>query len=99
MRAGLQGIGSVLVLMACSPPRLPPITAQNHADGTATRMVQTSRVESKVAATRRLLASLGCEDYEVVAVSFEAERVRPPSLYWIRYRCEGKDPESSGRKG
>jgi hypothetical protein len=85
--------------MACSPLRLPPITGQNHADGTAIRMVQTSRVESKGAATRRLLASLGCEDYEVVAVSFEAERVLPPSLYWIRYRCEGQNPESSRKKG
>lgn len=99
MKVGLPGLGSVLVLMACSPPRLPPITGHNHADGTATRMVQVSRVESKGAATRRLLASLGCEDYEVVAVSFEAERVLPPALYWIRYRCEGKSTESRGAKG
>jgi hypothetical protein len=99
MKAGLPGLGSVLVLLACSPPRLPPITGQNHADGTATRMVQASRMESKRAATQRLLVSLGCEDYEVVAVSFEAERVLPPALYWIRYRCEGKSTESSGAKG
>jgi hypothetical protein len=98
MKAGLPVVGSLVALLACAPPRLPAITLQRNADGTETRMVQTSRGESKAAATRRLLASLGCENYEVVAVSLAAERVLPSALYWIRYRCEGQKTEDSGTK-
>jgi hypothetical protein len=66
---------------------LPLVTVQYNADGTETRIVPASRLESADAAQRRLLASIECPNYEVVAVDFSAEPNHPPSAYWIRCRC------------
>jgi hypothetical protein len=98
-KAGLLVVGIAVLMMACTPPRLPPITVQGNADGTETRMVRTSRFESQEAAIKRLLASLGCANYEVVAVGVGAARTIPPSSHWIQYRCEERREERSRMPG
>jgi hypothetical protein len=99
MKAGVLVVGMLGPLMACTPPRLPPVAVQHNADGTETRMVRTSRFESPAAAARRLLAGMGCANYEVVAAELSAERVLPPSFHWVRHRCEGGTAPRRGPTG
>lgn len=71
-----------------SPP-LPTVTVQRNPDGTETRQVNAGRVESQAESEQRLLSSIECGNYEIVAVGHSAE---PPAatLYWVRYRCLGR---------
>jgi len=79
---------------ACSAPRgsplsLPTVMVQHNPDGTQTRHVNTGRRESQAALERRLLSSIECPNYEIVATG---QRTEPgsDSLYWVRYRCLGE---------
>jgi len=81
-----------LLSAACSvrrgSPALPAVTAQHNPDGTATRQVTAGRCEEQAAVEHRLLASIDCPNYEIVAVGQRVEQ-QAQALYWVRYRCLG----------
>jgi hypothetical protein len=81
-----------LLAAAClhQPPplALPAVTVQRHSDGTAMRYVSAGRGESPAAVERRLLSSMECPNYEIVAVGQRTEP-QTDTLYWVRYRCLG----------
>jgi len=89
-KAGLMGLVIVPLVTSCALLRPPPVTVQRHEDGTETKLVRRGLFEREEAAKKRLLASLGCANYEVREVGLGTETSREPSAYWIRYRCEGK---------
>jgi len=83
-----------LLYAACSvprssPPSLPAVTVQHNPDGTQTRHVSVGQRESQATVERRLLSSIECPNYEIVATG---RRTEPGSgsLYWVRYRCLGE---------
>src|SRR5262245_56515540 len=81
-----------LLAAACGhrppPLPLPAVTVQRNPDGTVLRQVTAGRVESPAEVERRLLLSMECPNYEIVAVG---QRTEPQTgtLYWVRYRCLG----------
>ena len=83
-----------LLCAACSaprgsPPSLPPVPVQRNLDGTQTRHVSPGQRESQAALERRLLSSIECPNYEIVATGQRTEPRSEP-LYWVRYRCLGE---------
>ena len=77
---------------ACSvpPPPLPTVTVQGNPDGTATRQVRAGRFEPQAQVEQRLLASIECPNYEIVATGQGTEQ-QSEALYWVRYRCIGRE--------
>jgi hypothetical protein len=78
------------------------ISIQHNADGTTTHQVRAGRFELQTEVERRLLASIECPNYEIVNQGRMAEQpVVEQSVehgmkelswvYWVRYRCVGKE--------
>ncbi len=90
--SSLKGFLLSLLCSACSvpSPHLSAVTVQYNPDGTETRQVRAGLLESQAEVERRLLISIECPNYEIVAVSSSADQ--PPqseALHWVRYRCAG----------
>jgi len=84
-----------LLCAACSLHRgpsssLPAVTVQHNPDGTQTRQVYAGRSERPAEVERRLLSSIECANYEIVATGQSTEP-QTKALYWVRYHCMGKD--------
>jgi len=65
------------------------VTVQSNPDGTETRQVSAGRLESQAEVERRLLATIECSNYEIVAAGQSTEQ--HANTYWVRYRCIGKE--------
>ncbi len=90
--SSLKGFFLSLLCSACSVPSPPlsAVTVQYNPDGTETRQVRAGLLESQAEVERRLLTSIACPNYEIVAVSSGVDQ--PPqsaALHWVRYRCAG----------
>jgi hypothetical protein len=84
-----------LISAACSvhrgpPPSLPAVTVQRNPDGTETRQVNAGQSESQAEVEHRLLTSIECSNYEIVAAGQSTEP-QPQTRYWVCYRCMGKE--------
>jgi hypothetical protein len=80
------------LLMSCALLRPPSVTVRSNADGTETRQVRRGRFEATADVQQRLFASIKCPRYEIVEGGWGAGQPQQPSdLYWIRYRCRGKE--------
>ena len=80
------------LLTSCALLRPPSVTVRSNADGTETRQVRRGRLEPTADVQKRLFASIECPRYEIVEGGWGADQPQQPSdLYWIRYRCKGKE--------
>src|SRR5215510_171330 len=84
-----------LLCAACSLHRgpsssLPAVTGEPNPDGTQTRQVYAGRSERPAAVERRLLSSIECANYEIVATGQSTEP-QTTALYWVRYHCMGQE--------
>ena len=87
-KAGLT-LGVLIPLVtSCTLFRPAPVTVQQHADGSATKMVKVGLFEDQAAARKRLQASIECPNYQIVELGLEAEQAADHSAYWMRYRCK-----------
>jgi hypothetical protein len=75
-------------VVSCTLLRPAPVTVQQHADGSVTKMVKVGLLEREEAAKGRLRASIECPNYQTVELGLAAEQAADPSAYWIRYKCE-----------
>ena len=93
-----------LLFSACSlhGSSLSTISVQHNADGTTTHQVRAGRFELQTEVERHLLASIESPSYELVNRGRMAAQpvVEQPAeqglkelswVYWIRYRCVGKE--------
>src|SRR5262249_19311579 len=84
-----------LLCAACSlhrgpPPSLPAVTLQHNPNGTQTRQVYAGRSESQAEVEQRLLSSIECANYEIVATG-QSTKPQTKAPYWVCYRCMGKE--------
>jgi hypothetical protein len=80
------------LLLSCSLLRPASVTVRSNPDGTETRQVRRGPSEQDADVEKRLLSSIECAHYDIVGGGWGADQPHQPSdLYWIRYRCKGKE--------
>jgi hypothetical protein len=80
------------LLLSCALLRPAAVTVRSNPDGTETRQVRRGPSEQDAEVQQRLLSSIECPRYDIVGGGWGADQADQPSdLYWIRYRCQGKE--------
>jgi hypothetical protein len=75
------------LVASCTLLRPTPVTVQQHADGSVTKMVKVGLWEREEGAKGRLRASIECPSYQTMELGLAVEQAADPSAYWIRYKC------------
>ena len=79
-------------LLSCALLRPASVTFRSDPDGTEIRQVRRGRAEQDADVQKRLLSSIECAHYDIVGGGWGADQPNQPSdLYWIRYRCKGRE--------
>ena len=91
-RGYTKGVVIIPLLMSCALLRPASVTVRRNPDGTETRQVRRGRSEQAADVQKRLFSSIECPRYDIVGGGWGADQPQQPSdLYWIRYRCKGKE--------
>jgi hypothetical protein len=91
-RGYAKGVLLMPLLLSCALLRPAAVTVRSYPDGTETRLVRRGPSEQDAEVQKRLLSSIECPRYDIVGGGWGADQPDQPSdLYWIRYRCKGKE--------
>jgi hypothetical protein len=91
-RGYAKGVLLMPLLLSCALLRPAAVTVRSYPDGTETRLVRRGPSEQDAEVQKRLLSSIECPRYDIVGGGWGADQADQPSdLYWIRYRCKGKE--------